>query len=413
MRFRWKWGIGIAALALAAFGGVMGWRARAARAEGTLATAEARKGEFLVLIRCRGELKARRSVQVSAPVNVPELRIVWLAPSGSPVREADPVVRFDPSSARQQLAEKEAALKQAQAALDQATAEAGIVAEQDRRSLAEARYQVERARLEVSLTEIVSALKAAESKIDLSVAERRLSAQAANAKLGEVSSAARIASLKRQRDKARDEVELTKERLSKMELKAPLSGIMIYLPNYSQGWMNAKPFKVGDQVWPGAPLGEIPDLATLEMEGRIEEIDRGRIAVGQQVRVRVDSLPEKNFPARLGQLSPMTLMGFEWPPTRTFRGLAALEQPDARLRPGMNGSMDVVVSRIPNAVSIPAKALFTLRGKPVVYLARPGRYETREVKVLARNPDEVAVEGIPEKSKVTLVEPETRERSRI
>ena len=129
--------------------------------------------------------------------------------------------------------------------------------------------------------------------------------------------------------------------------------------------------------------------------------------------MRVDSLPEKNFPARLGQLSPMTLMGFEWPPTRTFRGFARLEQPDPRLRPGMNGSMDVVVSRIPNAISIPAKALFTLRGKPVVYLARPGRYETREVKVLARNPDEVAVEGIPEKSKVTLVEPETGERRKI
>jgi multidrug efflux pump subunit AcrA (membrane-fusion protein) len=413
MRLRWKWGIWIAALALATFGGVMAWRARAARAEGTLATAEVRKGEFLVLIRCRGELRARRSVQVSAPVNVPELRIVWLAPSGSPVKEGDPVVRFDPSSARQQLAEKDAALKQAQAALDQATAEAGIAAEQDKRSLAEARYQVERAKLDVSLTEIVSALKAAESKIDLSVAERRLTAQAANAKLGEVSSVARMASLQRQRDKARAEVELTKERLSKMELKAPLGGIIIYLPNYSQGWMNAKPFKVGDQVWPGAPLGEIPDLATIEMEGRIEEIDRGRITLDQQVRVRVDSLPEKIFPARLGQLSPMTIMGFEWPPTRTFRGLAQLEQPDPRLRPGMNGGMDVIVSRIPNAISIPAKALFTLRGKPVVYLARPGRYETREVKVLARNPDEVAVEGIPEKSKVTLVEPETGERGKI
>jgi multidrug efflux pump subunit AcrA (membrane-fusion protein) len=225
-----------------------------------------------------------------------------------------------------------------------------------------------------------------------------------------VSSAARVASLQRQRDKARDEVELTKERLSKMELKAPLSGVIIYLPNQSQGWLNAKPFKVGDQVWPGAPLAEIPDLETLEMEGRIEEIDRGRITLDQQVRVRIDSLPEKDFPARLAQLSPMTVMGFDWPPTRTFRGFAGIEKPDPRLRPGMNGRMDVIVSRIPNAIGIPAKALFTLRGKPVVYLERQGLYEPRKVKVLARNPDEVAVEGIPEKSKVALVEPEARER---
>ena len=128
---------------------------------------------------------------------------------------------------------------------------------------------------------------------------------------------AKIASLTRQRDQAQADINLTKSRIEQMEIAAPLSGFVVFVPNYNQGPLNAKPFKVGDQVWPGAPLGEIPDLATLEMEGRIEEIDRGRITLDQQVRVRVDSLPEKNFPARLGQLSPMTLMGFEWPPTRT------------------------------------------------------------------------------------------------
>src|SRR5688572_3329769 len=107
-------------LALAA-GGVFGFRkVRAARTAAALPTAPARKGDFPVIIRARGELKARRSVQVSAPVNVPELRIVWLAAQGGAVKEDEPVVRFDPSSAKQQLDEKLAALKQAQASLDQA-----------------------------------------------------------------------------------------------------------------------------------------------------------------------------------------------------------------------------------------------------------------------------------------------------
>ena len=95
----------------------------------------ARQGDFSVIVRCRGELKARRSVQITAPVNVPSLRIVWQAPPGSAVKEGDPVVRFDPSSTQQQLQEKEAALKQAQATLDQAVADARITAEQDQRDL--------------------------------------------------------------------------------------------------------------------------------------------------------------------------------------------------------------------------------------------------------------------------------------
>jgi len=70
----------------------------------------------------------------------------------------------------------------------------------------------------------------------------------------------------------------------------------------------------------------------------------------------------------------------------------------------MNGNMDVIVSRIPNAISIPAKAIFTRQGKPIVYIAGKDGYRAVEVELLARNPDEVAVKGIPAGAMVTLVE---------
>ena len=60
----------------------------------------------------------------------------------------------------------------------------------------------------------------------------------------------------------------------------------------------------------------------------------------------------------------------------------------------MNGGMDIIINRIPNAISIPAKALFTRAGKPIVYVAENGRYRPVGVEVLARNPDEIAVSGI-------------------
>jgi HlyD family secretion protein len=262
---RWRWVLAIAVIAVASAFGIH--RMRGARAAATVPTAPARKGDFAVIVRARGELKARRSVQVSAPVNVPELRIVWLAPQGGSVKEGEPVVRFDPSSARQQLDEKLAALKQAQAALDQAIAQARISAEQDKIELAEAEYQVERARLEVSKAEIVSRLQGEESKVDLGVAEQKLDVQKAKVALNETSNQSKVASLTRARDKAKDEVELTQYRLQQMELRAPITGVINFLPNYSQGWMNAKPFKTGDQAWPGGGLAEIPDLATIEMEG--------------------------------------------------------------------------------------------------------------------------------------------------
>src|SRR5262249_37995902 len=153
---------------------------------------------------------------------------------------------------------------------------------------------------------------------------------------------AKIASLTRLRDQAQAEVDLMNRRLGQMELKTPSDGIILYLTNNSQGWMNAKPFKVGDNAWPGSALAEIPDLASLEMEARLDEIDRGRVLNGQQARVHIDALPERTLDGKIGAISPLTEQNFEWPPTRNFRAYAQLDPAGAKLRPGMNGNLDVV-----------------------------------------------------------------------
>jgi multidrug efflux pump subunit AcrA (membrane-fusion protein) len=399
-------------VAAASFAGAGAYRMRLAHASTKLPSAPVRQGDFSVIVRCRGELKARRSVQLTAPVSVPDLRIVSLAPAGTPVKAGEVVIRFDPSSAKQQLQEKEAALKQAQATLDQEIAQAHITAEQDQRDLSTAQYAVEKARLEVSKQEIVSKLQGEESKIDLDLAEQDLKVKKAAVDLHAASDKAKTASLTRLRDQAQFDVDLVNHRLSQMEIKAPLDGVIVYLSNYSQGWVNAKPFAVGDQVWPGAAVAEIPDLNTLEMEGKVDEIDRGRIAQSDPARLRLDSIPELTIPAKLTGISLMTEMSFEWPPTSSFRAYAHVDHPDKRLRPGMNGSMDIEIQRLPKALSIPAKALFTRNGKAVVYVASGEDFRMQEVKVLARNPDEVAISGVGPGSAVSLVDLEKKDQKR-
>ena len=43
--------------------------------------------------------------------------------------------------------------------------------------------------------------------------------------------------------------------------------------------------------------------------------------------------------------------------------------------------MDVVMKRIPDAISVPAKAIFTHEGKPIVYLSEKNRYRPVEIQV--------------------------------
>ena len=387
------------------------YRMRLANAVVSFPVAPARKGDFEVIVRCRGELKAARSIQVYAPV-VPQLRIAWLAPSGAVIHQGDVMIRFDSSAAEQQLQQKQAALQQAQASLDQAVAQSRITADQDKSDNADAQFNVEKATLEVSKQEIVGEIQAAESRIDLGLRQQKLKVAQATADLHAASDRSRIGSLTRVRDNNQNDVDITKARIAQMLIKAPITGFLTFSVNYSQGFGNSKPYKVGDSVFSGMVLAEIPDLATLEMEGKVEEIDRGRISVGQPVQVHVDSLPELNLPAAIGQISPLAESGYEFPPTRSFKAWAPIPHPDPRLRTGMNCGMDIVVNRVPNAISIPAKAIFTRNGKPVVFLADRGRYRPVEVQLLARNPDEVAVSGLSAGAMVTLVDVEKKENQR-
>ena len=356
--------LGLCALLLG--GSAFGWREYSRRQTTLdLPTAAARQGEFAVLIRCRGALSARHSVQITAPVDVPDLQIVWLAPSGGPVKEGESVIRFDTSKLKQDLQEKQVALKQAQATLDQAVAQARMKADQDKLDLATARYQMEKAKLEASKQAIVSVIVGQESAIDLRMAEEKVTLQESATELHQKSDDAKSASLKRLRDEAQAEVARAEKRLALADIKSPLDGVITYQSNTSQGWVNAQPFKVGDHASGGAVIAEIPDLSSLEMESKVDETDRGKIAVGDAVTVHVDAFPEKAMEATLVSISPLTEQTFEeWPPMAAFRAFAKMKALDSRLRPGMNAAADVIQSKLPNAISVPAKALFTHQGRP-------------------------------------------------
>jgi multidrug efflux pump subunit AcrA (membrane-fusion protein) len=123
--------------------------------------------------------------------------------------------------------------------------------------------------------------------------------------------------------------------------------------------------------------------------------------------VHVDAFPEKVFNATLLSISPLTEQSFdEWPPVSTFRAFARINPPDPRLRPSMNAAADIVQTKLPNAISIPAKALFTSQGRPVVYVKADGAYRMTPVSVRARNTDEIAIAGLPAGSMVALIDPE-------
>ena len=77
---RRKLAIGIGLLSLTGLGAV--WMRAAGDAP---PTAEVRKGDWVDYVELRGEVKALRSISLSAPANAGELQILKLLPSGTAV----------------------------------------------------------------------------------------------------------------------------------------------------------------------------------------------------------------------------------------------------------------------------------------------------------------------------------------
>ena len=272
--------------------------------------------------------------------------------------------------------QKEAALRQAQATLDQALAQAKITAEQDKTDLADASFTVERARLEASKQDIVSRLQGEISQIDLRrLAEQKLKVQQATVALHATSDQLAHRLPHPPPRPGHSPTSTSPNRASpRWNSSRPIAGFLVFQSNYSQGWMNAKPFKVGDNVYAGMVLAEMPDLTTLQMDAKVEEIDRGRIAASQEVKVRVDSLPELTLNANIKQISLLAEASNEFPPTRSFRAYAAIAKPDPRLRPGMNGGMDIIDQPHPQRHQHPGQSALHPRRQALVYVADTGRY---------------------------------------
>ncbi len=376
-----------------------------------LPTAQVERRDFLRTVRSRGELKSAESVQITAP-QTPDLQIVELAENGNPINAGDIVVRFDESSQEDALIERQTQVRQVDSEIEQAEAEHAITDERNEMFIMQATYNVERAGLEASKQEILAEIEAEKAKIDVTIAEGELTKTETTAEASDMSQAADIERLMERKGKAQRDLNLSRTYLRSMVLRAPADGIVHILPNNrAQGSFGTArpPFQEGDTVWTGAAIAEIPNLESLRVEFRVDEVDRGRVDEGHETRIRVDAVPDVVLSGSVSWLSPIATLVFNrLPPEKNFPAFAELDEIDQRLRPGMSTTVEIIVQRIEDVLVIPSKASAQIDGKPTVFVQDGAGYRRVPIEVAATNGAEIVVsDGLQEGDVIALENPET------
>lgn len=414
-RRRWAvLGVCAVVVAVAVFGVV-----RLTRAAGSsLPTAEVKVGEFVDYVQVRGEVKALKSVLLTAPTGAGDILIVKLARSGTQVNAGDVVAIFDASQIQRQFEQRRTDLKQAEAEIERTRATWRMTEEQNLTELAKAKYDVERARLELSKAEILSAIEGEKNRLLLLNAEQKLKEVEQRVQSDRIAANADVESRKQRRDKSLFDLRQSERSIAALTLKAPSAGMVNLMPNFRARMMmgpgsSPPDFREGDRAWGGAAVAELPDLTTIRITGRVDETDRGRLKVDQTASVRVDAVPDKELPGRVAVISALAKPDFSsWPVQKNFDLAVQLNQGDPRLRPGMSANARIAVDRTPNSVLIPLEAIFSKNGRSTVYVQSGGKFEERVVELGRRNVSQaIVLKGLRGGERVALRDPTLKEEA--
>ena len=316
------------AAALAA-GGYYVWRQIPEETAQT-ALMEVQRGDLVVKTYLRGELRAVRSLTLTAPNIGTQSQITQLAPTGALARRGDLIFELDDSERVAALEDSELSVEQIQENLKKAEIELDIRKSQDEVEIVQADFQVRRAELEVRRNELLADIDARKNELTLEEARRRKQKLEEDIKNRLQQREAELAVLREQLNKALLDVDRDKRRIAQSRVLAPLTGLVSILQNRSGGrggfGQSLPEIREGDQIPAGMSVAQLLDLSEMELLTRVEESERANLREGQDVNIRLDALSDKTVTGtikRLGNTASANIFAGE--ATKKFECVIAID----------------------------------------------------------------------------------------
>ena len=322
------------------------------------------------------------------------LTIETLADAGSVVQKGDIVAVFESQRTADYLDNYRSNL--AQTKRRSVSRQAGLLIssatlEQDHRN---AVADADKARLDLEAAEV-------KSRIQAEILDLQAQQMEANAKqLGEEVRLNRIADAADSRiaeidvEQAERRLERTESDLQKMQLRAPVSGLVVL--ESIVGRDSISQATEGAQMNPGGYFMRIVDLSTMAVFASLNQADAQLVEIGSPVEVQLDAYPEATFSGRVASIGAMALGAGTTGGGRGGRGSSRgtsskwvrqvpiridILSSDDRIRPDLSASADIQIRSEEGSLVIPRAALGTSEGLDVVWAQTEEGYEPRTVQV--------------------------------
>ena len=170
-------------------------------------------------------------------------------------------------------------------------------------------------------------------------------------------------------------VQITKEQLDAMTIKAPRSGLIIR----SNSPFTGKKLQVGDPVWSNFPLAIMPEFKQMKVKIMASETDYKNISIKDSVHYTFDAMPGNTGTGRILKKAPIGQPYKQGGKVKFFEIEASIDSVLTMPEPGFTANCRIILKQSRNVLSVPQIAIFEEDSMKVVFVQRKRGYERRQV----------------------------------
>lgn len=325
-----------------------------------------RKLSFMV--EASGTIRATAVRNYAPPeefLNYWQFQIVDLVPEGKVVKAGEVLMTFDAQRVRLDLQKFQNDLDQATKELEKTKAEKDLQTQELTAKLATAENNYSKLKLKQAHNpQFDPPIQVELDKLAFEQARREVDALKERLEWHEKSSRASYDIIATKKSRAQNKVDEIKRGMGNFQVKADKDGVVIYKSKW-----NGERYQVGENVWAGMNILEIPDLSTLLVDSNVPEVDVAKIQSGQKVRITLDAFPERSFTGTVKGTGKL-IHSKSWDiPNRILDTQVTFDTLDTGImRPGMSAKTQIETASISNVLAVPLKAIRTTPNGSLVKL---------------------------------------------
>jgi len=266
------------------------------------------------------------------------LTLTKLIANGSEVKEGDVVAVFDNTTQADTLRDTQAKFDDLTHQVDQKAAQNRADAEKRRSDLTQAEADLSKAEMELQKGPILAEIDRLKDEEKVDISRKHVESLKTSNALHDKADAAALRILELQRDRQKVALDRAQNNMTKLELRANLSGLVAHQNLYRNNSMGHA--QEGDQLWRGQPLISIFDPTEMRVRCAVGEPDGAALQPGVRATVYLDAYPDLSLPAHFEHASPVASSGFG-SPIKSFTAVFKLDKHDPRLMPDLSAALVV------------------------------------------------------------------------